>query len=70
MKGDFYLGRQFKDFVEYYKNNYNKFRNLIILKELGYKIPSYTDLSMRIFINPKLRFTKEAIEDEIQKKIY
>ena len=66
-EGDIYLGRQFKEFLNNYQDNYDRFRNLIVIKELAYKIPSCTDPSMRIFINPKLHFSKEALENEKQR---
>ena len=50
------------------KADYASFRKLIIFKELGYKLPACTGPSMRIFINPRLHFSKEAIENDLQRK--
>ena len=63
-----YLGKQYNCFIKNYENNYVSFRKLIILKELGYKIPACTEPSMRIFINPRLHFSVEAIKDNEQRK--
>ena len=67
LQSDIYLGKQFKQFKKDFEGNYNKFRNLIIIKELGYKIPSCTGPSIRIFMNPRLIFSKEAIENNSQR---
>ena len=67
IQSDIYLGEQFKQFIKDFEGNYNKFRNLIIIKELGYKIPSCTGPSIRIFMNPRLIFSKEAIENNSQR---
>ena len=47
-------------------NNYNKFRNLIKIKQLGFKIHGAVDSNMRIFINPCLNFTIEETKNEVK----
>ena len=58
------LKDQFQQFLSDTKNNYSKFRKLIIIKQLGFKIKSLVDSSMRIFINPILNFSKECNEEQ------
>ena len=58
------LKDQFQQFLSDTKNNYSKFRKLIIVKQLGFKIKSLVDSSMRIFINPILNFSKECNEEQ------
>ena len=68
LKGDMYLGEQYDSFVKDMKNDFTSFRKLIVIKELGFKLPACTGPSMRIFINPRLQFSKEAIDDDLQRK--
>ena len=68
LKGNIYLGPQYESFYNDIQNDFNSFKKLIILKELGYKIPSCTGPSMRIFINPRLLFSKAAIQNKSQLK--
>ena len=68
LKGDIYLGPQYNSFYNDIEKDFNSLNKLIVLKELGYKIPSCTGPSMRIFINPRLHFSKEAIHDNSQRK--
>ena len=64
LKGDLYLGEQFDIFIKNFESNPENFKKLIVLKELGYKIPSCTGPSMRIFINPKIHFSKVAFNNK------
>ena len=50
------------------KSNYDKFRNLIIIKQICYKIPAMTDSSMRIYINPIYQIKGELKNDKIKTK--
>ena len=68
LKGVIYLGPQYNSFYNDIEKDFNSLNKLIVLKELGYKIPSCTGPSMRIFINPRLHFSKEAIHDNSQRK--
>ena len=68
LKGNIYLGPQYNSFYNDIKKDFNSLNKLIVIKELGYKIPSCTGPSMRIFINPRLHFSKEAIQDDSQRK--
>ena len=63
-----YLGERYNSFIEDIEKNFNFFKKLIILKHLGYKIPSCTGPSMRIFLNPRLHFSQEAIQNDSQRK--
>ena len=63
LKGDLYLGEQFDIFIKNFESNPENFKKLIVLKELGYKIPSCTGPSMRIFINPRIHFSKVAFNN-------
>lgn len=62
------LKSQYEQFLKDITNNFEKFRNLIRIKELCYKIPALCGPSMRIFINPILEFSEEAKNDEAQRK--
>ena len=66
--GDIYLGPQYESFYNDISRNFNSLNKLIVIKELGYKIPSCTGPSMRIFINPRIHFSHEAIKDNSQRK--
>ena len=59
-EGDENLKEQFQQFLSDIKVNFVNFRKLIIIKQLGFKIKSTIDSSMRIFINPVLNFSKEC----------
>lgn len=61
------LSGQFKAFIKDTKKNYNKFRDLIIFKQLGLKIHGAVDSNMRIFLNPTLYFSKDPMNAQIQK---
>ena len=62
------MGPQYESFYNDIQNDFNSLNKLIVIKELGYKIPSFTGPSMRIFINPRLHFSKEAIQNNSQRK--
>ena len=68
LDNDLYLGEQYDAFLKDMKADFDAFRKLIIFKELGYKLPACTGPSMRIFINPRLQFSKVAIENDLQRK--
>ena len=51
-KYDIYLKENYQNFIKEMKSDYKKFRKLIIIKQICYKIPAMTDSSMRIFVNP------------------
>ena len=63
-----YLGERYNSFIEDIEKDFNFFKQLIILKQFGYKIPSCTGPSMRIFLNPRLHFSQEAIQNDSQRK--
>jgi hypothetical protein len=63
---DIFLGPQYELFLKDFQNDYKKFRNLIIIKQICYKIPAMTNSSMRIFINPIYEISKNVQEDESQ----
>ena len=67
LKGDIYLGEQYDSFLKDIKKDFNSIKKLIVIKELGYKVPSCTGPSMRIFINPRLQFSQEAIQNKSQR---
>lgn len=62
------LKLQYKQFLSDIENDYQKFRNLIRIKELSYNIPALTGPSMKIFINPKLDFSEDTKKDEEKMK--
>ena len=63
------LKDQYIEFTkEIKKDNYRLFKNLIRLKSLAYKIPALTEVSMKIFLNPILRFSNQAKNDRSQRK--
>ena len=68
LDNDLYLGKRYNAFLSDMMDNFSAFRRLIIFKELGYKLPACTGPSMRIFINPRLQFSKVAIENDLQRK--
>ena len=68
LENDLYLGERYNAFLSDMMDNFSAFRKLIIFKELGYKLPACTGPSMRIFINPRLQFSKVAIENNLQRK--
>ena len=49
-------------------HGYNFLTNLIRIKGLAYKIPALTGPTMRIFLNPIMKFSDIAIKDENQRK--
>ena len=49
-------------------NDYNKFRDFIIIKQICYKIPAMTDSTMRIYINPIYEISENIQKDPIQLK--
>ena len=49
---DIFLKEHYQKFIADMKDNYHKFKHLIIIKQICYKIPAMTDSSMRIYINP------------------
>ena len=62
------LKKQFEQFLKDFNMDYDKFRKIIIIQEIAYKIPAFTNPSMRIFINPKLQFSEEVKNDKAQMK--
>ena len=50
------------------KNDYQKFLDLIIIKQICYKIPAMTDSSMRIYMNPIYQIKGDLKTDEIKRK--
>ena len=62
------LKKQFEQFLKDFNMDYDKFRKIIIIQEIAYKIPAFTSPSMRIFINPKLQFSEEVKNDKAQMK--
>lgn len=46
------LEDNYHNFLKDMKGNYKKFRELIIIKQICYKIPAMTNSSMKIYINP------------------
>ena len=69
-EGDFdiFLKDHYNKFIDDMKNNYQKFRDLIIIKQICYKIPAMTDSSMRIYINPIYQMKGDLKTDEIKRK--
>ena len=63
---DIFLGDT--KFINDMKSNYDKFRNLIIIKQICYKIPAMTDSSMRIYINPIYQIKGDLKNDKIKTK--
>ena len=61
------LSQQFTEFMKYINNDYHNLTNLIIIKQLGFKINSIVNSNMRIFINTKLDLNKEALSNEAKK---
>ena len=60
---DIFLKEQYQKFIKDFRNNYKKFRELIIIKQICYKIPAMTDSSMRIYINPVFEISGDLIND-------
>ena len=50
-------------FLKDFGNNYKKFRDLIIIKQICYKMQSMTDSSMRIYINPVFEISGDIKND-------
>ena len=69
-EGDFdiFLKDHYNKFIKDMKNDYQKFRDLIIIKQICYKIPTMTDSSMRIYINPIYQIKGDLKTDEIKRK--
>lgn len=65
---DIFIGEHYTKFINDMKGNYDKFRNLIIIKQICYKIPAMTDSSMRIYINPIYQTKGELKNDKIKIK--
>ena len=62
------LDEQYEQLLKDIKlKGYNFFKNLIRIKGLAYKIPALTGPTMRIFLNPILKFSDIAIKDENQR---
>ena len=63
------LNEQYEQFLRDIElNGYKFLNNLIRIKGLAYKIPALTGPSMRIFLNPIMKFSDVAIENEDQRK--
>lgn len=60
---DIFLKEQYQKFIKDFGNNYIKFRELIIIKQICYKIPAMTDSSMRIYINPVFEISGDLKND-------
>ena len=60
---DIFLKEQYQKFLKDIGNNYKKFRELIIIKQICYKKPSMTDSSMRIYINPIFEISGDLKND-------
>jgi hypothetical protein len=63
---DIFLKEHYQKFIADMKDNYHKFRHLIVIKQICYKIPAMTDSSMRIYINPIYEISGE-LKDNVQK---
>ena len=61
---DVFLKSQYDEFMIDMKKDYNKFRDLIIIKQICYKIPAMTDSSMRIYINPIYEISENLQKDD------
>ena len=65
---DIFLKNQYQEFVKDMSKDYNKFRNLIIIKQICYKIPAMTNSTMRVCINPIYKISESIQKDPIQLK--
>ena len=65
---DVFLKDQYDEFMIDMKKDFKKFRDLIIIKQICYKIPSMTDSSMRIYINPIYEISENLKKDNNQIK--
>lgn len=61
---DICLGDQYDEFMMDMKDNYNKTKKYLVIKQICYKIPAMTDSSMRIFINPILEISENIQKDK------
>lgn len=63
------LNEQYEQFLKDIElKGYKFIQNLIRIKGLAYKIPELTGPTMRIFLNPIMKFSDIAIKDENQRK--
>lgn len=65
---DVFLKNQYDEFMTDMKKDFKKFRDLIIIKQICYKIPAMTDSSMRIYINPIYEISENLKKDSNQIK--
>jgi len=63
---DIFLKDHYQKFIEDMKSNFNKFKLLILVKQICYKIPFMTDSSIIIFINPIYEISCD-LKDNYQK---
>lgn len=62
------LKGQYEEFMKDIKKDYKKLKDLIIIKQICYKVPAMTDSLMRIFINPLYEITENIQNDTKQLK--
>jgi len=65
---DVFLKNQYDEFMIDMKKDIKKFRDFIIIKQICYKIPTMTDSSMRIYINPIYEISENLKKDKNQVK--
>ena len=65
---DIFLKDQYDEFMIDMKEDFKKFRDLIIIKQICYKIPAMTDSSMRIYINPIYEISENLKKNDNQIK--
>ena len=65
---DVFIKDQYDEFMIDMKKDFKKFRDLIIIKQICYKIPAMTDLNMRIYINPIYEISENLKKDNNQIK--
>ena len=65
---DICLRDNYHNFLEDMKGNYQKFRELIIIKQICYKIPAMTNSWMKIYINPIYDITDNIKKDKEKAK--
>ena len=63
---DVFLKAQYDEFMLDMKKDITKFRDFIIIKQICYKMPSMTDSSMRIYINPIYEISEILKKDNNQ----
>ena len=65
---DICLRDNYHNFMEDMKGNYQKFRELIIIKQICYKMPTMTNSWMKIYINPIYGITDNLKKDDEKTK--